>query len=236
MLINKIYFNNETELIFTVFNIYNFSICNFLIYVIIIIYIIIYWYIFLYIRQVCKLGRVVKTVWQFGDISEVIFRIEYESSEFLHHVNILRYSNLKPRQHTISYGLSEDVLRTSLRPKDVPRTSIGYRVLSGKCKKHGFPIYLRLCYSIGLTFFFTKRVMASGNTTFPLQNPFLIIRISFFLSEKSSSILLVWHICRYLEHNRRYIYRWICQLINLTISRKRKKIFERLKMDFEGKE
>jgi len=34
--------------------------------------------------------------------------------------------------------------------------------------------------------FFTKRVMVSGNTTFPLQNPFLIIRISFFLSEKSS--------------------------------------------------
>jgi len=46
MLINKIYFNKKTGLIFIVFNIYNFSTCNFLIYIII--YIIIYNYIWVY--------------------------------------------------------------------------------------------------------------------------------------------------------------------------------------------
>jgi len=35
--------------------------------------------------------------------------------------------------------------------------------------------------------FFPKRVMVSGSTTLFLQNPFLIVRISFFFSEKSSN-------------------------------------------------
>jgi len=55
---------------------------------------------------------------------------------------------------------------------------------------------------------FEVMLLRSGRTTLFLRNPFVLTSI-------------------YIDE--------YAKLINLTISRKRKKIFERLKMDFEGK-